>query len=190
MTPETCTTSNTSGTDSDETANVALVQRCWDTAYDLVDNYSGGSRGFLAGAISAALQHAAASAAPTLPADVKGQDEWHSPDEIPDTPKGTERNFIVAVRRARNGQVYSFPLVYLNAYQLRYEYECPKGDGCEGDGCDDGCPTTGWYNETGDGDDGSTYSPMHMDPGDEFLGWRQVPQWPAASRLHHEMAEG
>lgn len=73
MTPETCTTSNTQRTDRDETANVALIQRCWDMAYDLVDNYSGGdSKHFLAGAISAALQHVATSAAPTLPADVKG----------------------------------------------------------------------------------------------------------------------
>ena len=113
--------------------------------------------------------------------------EWHSPDEVPDTQKGTEHNFIVAVRRARSGKVYSFPSAYLNAYPLRYEYECPKGDGCEGEGCEDGCPITGWYSATGDGEDGLTYSPMYMDPGDEFLGWRQVPQWPAASRLHHEM---
>jgi len=132
---------------------------------------------------------AAITAQSALLDKAREEGKWHSPDGMPDTPKGTERDFIVAVRRARNGQIYSFPLAYLNAYPLRYEYECPKGDGCEGEGCEDGCPITGWYSATGDGDDGLTYSPMYMDPGDEFLGWREVPQW-AASRLHHEMAEG
>lgn len=99
----------------------------------------------------------------------------------PDVPKGSERIFIIAVQRARNGKVYTYPASYLNAYPLRFEYECPKGDGCDGEGCDDGCPTTGWYDATGDGDDGLTYTPIYFEKGDEFLGWREIPAWSAAT---------
>lgn len=104
------------------------------------------------------------------------KEQWRAASILPEVSTGNEKTFIVAVRRARNGKVYSFPALYLNAFPLRYEYECPKGDGCCGDGCDDGCPTTGWYSEEGDGDDGRTYTKLSLSEGDEFLAWRAVPQ--------------
>lgn len=103
---------------------------------------------------------------------------WFRPGVAPEIPRGTERSFIVAVRRARNGKTYSFPAIYLNAYPLLYESgDCPKGNGCAGDGCDDGCPTTGWYSESSDGDYDSNYTRLHLDAGDEFLAWSAIPQF-------------
>lgn len=121
------------------------------------------------------LREAASALRATLtPSTVE---DWRSPAVLPEIKKGEERSFVVAVRRAHSGKVYSFPAVYLNAYPLQFNDECPKGPGCDGTGCDDGCPTTGWYSITGDGDDGNTYSVLHFDKGDEFLGWRELPQW-------------
>lgn len=204
------TTSPETGTNAAQTANVALLPcphcgsssapklKLWDgdppmpgfyvicdaAGWDGMEGRGCGCSGAYGETKIDAVEAWNRRAAPTLPADEKGLvDEWRSPDEMPDTPKGTEQNFIVAVRRARSGKVYSFPSAYLNAYPLRYEYECPKGEGCDGNGCEDGCPITGWYSATGDGEDGLTYSPMYMDPGDEFLGWRKVPQWPASADM-------
>lgn len=105
-------------------------------------------------------------------------ERWRKPGETPEISAGSMREFIIAVKRARNGKVYSFGATYLNAYPLNYE-DCPKGrdalERCEG--CDDGCPTTGWFGVEGN-DDGEHFQTLYMDKGDEFLGWRNVPQWP------------
>jgi len=107
----------------------------------------------------------------------KTDETWRGSSENPPVAHGSEGEFIVAVRRARNGKVYSFAATYLNGYRLRYEYECPDGEKCQT--CDeDGHPTTGWFRETGDDGEGSRYHAVSLDEGDEFLGWRNVPQWP------------
>lgn len=110
-------------------------------------------------------------------------EQWQRASEIPNVPRGNERQFIAAVRRAHSGKVYTFAASYLNGYQLVYEDGCPKGDGGEGNGCDDGCPTTGWYEATGNGEDALTYEKLSLRKGDEFLGWCAVPSYPALSAL-------
>lgn len=111
-----------------------------------------------------------------------GADFWRKgATVIPDIKPGHEAEFIVAVRRGHNGKVYSFAAMFLNAYPLNYEHGCPReSDGCDGMQCEDGCPTTGWFSLTGDDDgDGRMYHKLSIAEGDEFLGWRPVPQWPA-----------
>jgi hypothetical protein len=88
------------------------------------------------------------------------------------------KEYIVAVYRAHSGKVYSFAATYLNEYGLIYEWGCPKGKpdfSC--DGCDDGCPTTGWFTQTGEEDDSTTFHSMNCKDGDKFMGWREIPQW-------------
>ena len=103
---------------------------------------------------------------------------WHSPSVLREVPLGTQRTFIVAVRRARSGKVYSWPALYLNGYQLRYEDGgCPCGAECKG--LEDGCPTTGWYTESSEGEYDHNYFPLYMDPGDEMVAWTEVPQYEA-----------
>lgn len=98
--------------------------------------------------------------------------QWYSDGSTPGIPLGTERNFIVAIRRARNGKIYSFPALYLNAFPLDFEdsEEWEK-------------PTTGWFSaEANDDGDGSRYSQLHFDPGDEFLAWCALSLPPLRSR--------
>lgn len=118
-----------------------------------------------------------ADAVLALPLLPSGQ-EWKAATDIPDLKRGSQKEFIIAVRRAHNGRAYSFAASYLNAYPLEYRNECPKGDGCTGEGCDDGCPTTGWFIETGEDDDSTQFHSLNLKEGDEMLGWRNVPQWP------------
>lgn len=109
---------------------------------------------------------------------VGSMSDWKDGDIIPEVRSGQSKEFIVAVRRAHNGKVYSFAADYLNACRLRYEYGCPKeSEGCRGDDCEDGCPTTGWFSPTGDEDDGRTYHALSLRDGDKLVGWRDVPQW-------------
>lgn len=109
---------------------------------------------------------------------------WFSPEIPPATPKGSERYFIVAVRRAHNGKVWTFPAQYLNAYPLLFEV-C----GCEGepDGhVSDGCPCTGWYSASSDGEYDENYSPL-LSFGDELLAWSEVQLHPLDARLVSEV---
>lgn len=111
-------------------------------------------------------------------ATTAGEAKWFAASVPPSIPVGTQRSFIVAVRRAHSGKVYSFPAIYLNGYQLVYETgECPKGNGCEGNGCDDGCPTTGWYSDSSEGEYDHNYAKLALAPGDEFLAWSPIQQF-------------
>lgn len=105
---------------------------------------------------------------------------WHEGDGPPPVKVGHQQEFIAAVFRTHSGKVYSFAASYLNAYPLEYRHECPKGDGCEGKGCEDGCPTTGWFIQTGEDDDSTQFHTLDLKDGDKFKGWRNVPQWPGA----------
>jgi hypothetical protein len=113
------------------------------------------------------------------------QDAWRAPDEIPPVERGQEVEFIIAVQR-KSGKIYSFAASYLNTSPLRYEDGCPKGKDDICDGCEDGCPTTGWYSTTGDDGDGKRYDPLWLGPEDKIIGWRDVPQWDAAYRPSQE----
>lgn len=110
----------------------------------------------------------------------KSDETWKAGTVIPEVKKGCEYELVVAVRRAKSGKVYSFSASYLNAYPLNYNDGCPKGDGCSGEGCDDGCPTTGWFYQTGEDGDSSQYNSLQIANGDELVGWRHIPQWPGA----------
>lgn len=101
---------------------------------------------------------------------------WLDPSIPPATPKGTERYFIVAVRRDHNGKVWTFPAQYLNAYPLLFEV-CE----CEAEHSEDGCPSTGWYSASSDGEYDENYSPL-LSPGDELVAWAEVPLHPADAR--------
>lgn len=128
--------------------------------------------------VDPALYTAFRNALPDLIARVERAETWNEGTVTPRLDVGWEREFIVAVKRAHNGKVYSFAASYLNAYPLRYEY-CPKGEGRPCDGCENGCPTTGWFRLTGDDGDGRLYQQLELNEGDELLGWRDVPQWSA-----------
>lgn len=117
-----------------------------------------------------------ANSRPSVTVAQRARDAWCEGDTPPAVKPGHEREFVVAVRRAHSGKVYSFAASYLNAAPLRYDY-CPKDkDGFCEECSDDGCPTTGWFIRTGD-DDGTQYNRLHLDKGDEFMGWREIPRW-------------
>lgn len=109
-----------------------------------------------------------------------GDAGWQEPTSIPQIKPRTMREFVVAVYRQHSGKVYTFAATYLNAYGLVYEDGCPKGDGCEGACRDDGCPTTGWFSQTGEEDDATTYYSLNLKDGDRLMGWRELPQWTEA----------
>lgn len=102
---------------------------------------------------------------------------WHDGVTIPPVERGREKEYVVAVFRQHSGKVYTFAASYLNAYPLVYQDECPNGDGCDGNGCDDGCPTTGWFRLTGDDGEAETYVSLNIRKGDRLMGWRELPQW-------------
>lgn len=104
---------------------------------------------------------------------------WRRGDEVPPVESGALAEFIVAVLRARTGKVYSFSATYLNGYGLTYNDGCPKGKDEFCEGCEDGCPTTGWFRETGADDEGTTFHTLILAEGDRLMGWRHIPQWPA-----------
>ena len=91
---------------------------------------------------------------------------WRSPDEVPSVKAGEYAYRIVAVRRAHNGEVYSFGACYLNAVSLWFE------DGNESR------EITGWNSE--EGGDEPIYAPLLRD-GDDLVGWCEYPIHSAAT---------
>lgn len=112
--------------------------------------------------------------------------KWWSPEIPPSIPKGHERYFIVAVRREHNGKVWTFPATYLNAYPLTFEV-CE----CEAEHSDEGCPCTGWYSVSSEGEYDENYSPL-LSPGDELVAWSEIQLHPedARSALNLETGGG
>ena len=104
--------------------------------------------------------------------------EWNDPVTLPQINVGAMREFIIAVYRKHSGKVYTFAASYLNAYRLNYD-RCPNEAACAGNGdmCEDGCPTTGWFVQTGDDDFASRFETLGLDDGDKMLGWRTLPEW-------------
>lgn len=104
---------------------------------------------------------------------------WQSGDILPPVKFGHMKEFVIAVYREQSKKVYSFACSYLNAHRLQYEW-CPKDAKKDGfcDGCDDGCPTTGWFILTGDGDNESgAFNSLTINDGDKIVGWQNIPQW-------------
>lgn len=105
---------------------------------------------------------------------------WHEAMKIPPVSVGDMHEYVLAVLRNRTGKVYSFAATYLNAYPLEYRDGCPfeneRGKGC-GKECDDGCPTTGWFEQTGSDDYASLFNSLELRDGDKIVGWAEIPQW-------------
>lgn len=93
---------------------------------------------------------------------------WHGPDDVPPTPPGEEDFFIVAVRRAQSGKVWSYPAIYIRDFTLTY---------CGGEEREE----TGWFTAEANGEESSNYYPL-LQPGDELIGWREVPIHPLDAR--------
>lgn len=92
--------------------------------------------------------------------------QWISVDErLPDVPANSDRQFIIACRRA-NGKTYVFAANYLNALEL--------------DTNDDGENVfTGWYTEGEHSEYSSWYEPV-CQAGDEVTHWMPLPAAPHA----------
>jgi hypothetical protein len=89
---------------------------------------------------------------------------WTSPNIVPPTKEGEARLLNVAVRRRESDKVYVFSAQYLRNVSLWFE--------------DDGeaRKVTGWFSESAEGDDSSSYEEMLRD-GDVLMGWRDLPSW-------------
>lgn len=97
--------------------------------------------------------------------------DFHTGDETPDVKRGSYAGFIV-VTENDNGKHFAFAGYYLNAYPLDYGDSCPKGDGCQGDGCDDGCPTTGWFYDESNFEYENCYYPIST----KVVRWAPIPK--------------
>lgn len=93
---------------------------------------------------------------------------WIEASTTPDIPKGTEREFIVACRRA-NGKTYVFAACWLNARLLFTDSDdCPE----------DGEPFTGWYQERAYDGDYDTAWLLVCNDGDVITHWMPLPESP------------
>lgn len=100
--------------------------------------------------------------------------QWNPPYLLPEVPRGQERCFIVAVRRA-DGNVYRFPAVYLNDKLLLIDDHEPPFETEEEDG---GKRFTGWYTEKEHPDYDSAFYPLDLSDGkDVLVGWQPLPVW-------------
>lgn len=101
-------------------------------------------------------------------------DDWKDGDAIPDVKPHNMKEFIVAVFRQHSGKVYSFAASYLNAYPLNYDDCICKSEHLH---LDDGCPTTGWFEQTDDDEFAYRFNSLNLKDGDRLMGWREIPQW-------------
>lgn len=101
------------------------------------------------------------NAAPAAPA----ADGWISVSErLPDVPDGDEREVIVCVKRAHNGQSYSFSARYLNNFPLHSDSE------------DEPMIVTGWHDVKEHAEYDGWYSPLiDSSSGDEVTHWMPLP---------------
>lgn len=77
---------------------------------------------------------------------------------IPQIKKGSRDYFFVRCKSSYDGKVRTFGAFYLNEYPLEYEWGCSKCEDIGEDKCPmangNGCPTTGWFDESSnDGED-------------------------------------
>lgn len=105
------------------------------------------------------------------------QTEWRPAAQLPPVKVGDMREYVLAVFRARSGKVYSFAASYLNAYRLEYRDGCPHEKCPFTPECDEGCPTTGWFVQTGDDAYDSLFQTLELRDGDKIKGWCDIPQW-------------
>lgn len=94
---------------------------------------------------------------------------WQDPNAAPSLAPGGEGYFIVAVRRAHDGNVWTFPATYVRDFPLEYLDE-PYSR-----------MVTGWFTAESNGDDAAQYEPL-IRGSDEFVGWRHIEPHPLQIR--------
>lgn len=106
--------------------------------------------------------------------------KWHAPEEAPYDREGyaINRYYIVAVRRQQSGKVWTFPATYLHNYPLEYRDGCI----CKEEHDDLGCPTTGWFTCSSDGEFDENYTALLSRDGtgkqDELVAWCEIEKHP------------
>jgi hypothetical protein len=108
---------------------------------------------------------------PTEQAETAVVAAWRSGDEAPAIPRGSVKSFVVAVYRAHSSQNYTFAAEYLNAMELDWDE----------DGDNRLATKTGWFMEIGEDQD--FYRPLTLGKDDRFLGWTDLPTWPATPAI-------
>lgn len=105
---------------------------------------------------------------------------WMSADRIPELKAGVARHYVVAIKRA-NGNIYSFPAVYMNRYELcattdnesasgnLWSLECPEDD-------DGPMIATGWFEEKGNPDYDEYFEPL-LSGSCELVAWCEIPKY-------------
>lgn len=109
---------------------------------------------------------------------------WNAPDVDPVINAGTDKDFIVAVRRQHNGKVYTFPATYCNDLPLMSD-DPKDADGAgwtqreAGEDDEDGdVYITGWFDIRSDAEYENRYHPA-LQKGDELVAWREIEAYPA-----------
>lgn len=95
---------------------------------------------------------------------------------VPDIPKGTERQFIIACRR-KDGKTYVFAAQYLNEKVLNVDDDQFFDNDDEEEGRR---PFSGWFTEEYHPDYDTRYT-LVCDPGEEVTHYRPLPAPPGAS---------
>jgi hypothetical protein len=96
-------------------------------------------------------------------------------ERLPEVKENDHEQFIVAVKRARNGQTYVFSAYYLNAMLLQTtDEDCPE----------EGTPFTGWHEVKHDDPDyDDAWVPLiDIGSGDEITHWQPLPAKPTATQ--------
>lgn len=97
---------------------------------------------------------------------------WRDGEQNPSVKPGNQREFLVAIYRAKSDKTYTTTGYYLNAYPLDYRWDDEHEN-----------PTTGWFYLTGDGDnDSGCYHDFNLRDGDCLKAWAEIPAWPSAHR--------
>ena len=105
---------------------------------------------------------------------------WQHPDTLPPVEPGQCGWFWVAVRRANNGRIYSFPATYLNAMVLTDEncdQEESRGNRYHHGPVDEDDGTfeaTGWHDAKEHSEYSAIYLPLLDSDKDELVAWRAV----------------
>lgn len=106
---------------------------------------------------------------------------WRHPDELPPVEQGGAGWFWVAVRRAHNGKVYSFPATYLNRFKFENDDDPVERPSLgnrwsiippdESDECY--ALATGWHDPKEHSEYSAFYESLLQDS-DELVAWREV----------------
>ena len=92
---------------------------------------------------------------------------WRDPTDMPSIEEGSEKWFIVAVRRKHSERVFTFSAPYLNGVVLEFDEDDDLVER----------PMTGWASQEYD-EDRRIFFPL-LSEGDELLAWQEFPKYTA-----------